>query len=62
MDWWSLVLNFTTRLLRKGTSSVIMLMVDLETSFGEQALVETIKTEAHSWVSAEPRGLAHLLP
>ena len=66
------VLRSTARALRKGTSSVIMLTAwwiwkqrntiifdNVRPSVG--ALMETIKTEARSWVSAGANGLGHLL-
>ena len=73
VDWWSLVLNSTPQALRKGTSSLIMLsawwiwkqrnaVVFDNRSPSVSALVETIKTEARTWVSAGARGLGQLLP
>ena len=70
-DWWSLVLHSTPRLLRRGTSSVIMLtawwiwkqrnaVVFDNGTPSVSALVETIKTEARDWVSAGARDLVLL--
>ena len=73
MEWWVMAIKATPRMLRKGTSSAIMLtawwiwkqrnaVVFDNARPSVRALMETIKTEARSWVSAGARGLALLLP